>query len=131
MKAGKAKKQSSLNSRINLSQTLEGKNPNQLTIIQLHENKQQQKSIYHNRGASKLISCKSQQPTSRNSRKKLSHSLESKKDQTNQPAYYLNQHTATKTQHNSSYMPTYYSKIRKSRRRKRKAKFWEKPRSKE
>ena len=36
MKAGKVKKQSSRNSRTNLSHTLEEKRPNQLTIIQLH-----------------------------------------------------------------------------------------------
>ena len=59
MKAGKMKKQSSRNSRINLSHSLEGKNPNQLTIIQLDANIQQQKSIYYNRGASKLVSWKS------------------------------------------------------------------------
>ena len=59
MKAGKVKKQSSRNSRINLSHTLEGKNPNQLTIKKLHANIQQQKSIYYNRGASKLVSWKS------------------------------------------------------------------------
>ena len=59
MKAGKVKKQSSRNSRINLSHTLEGKTLNQLTFIQLHANIQQQKSIYYNRGASKLVSWKS------------------------------------------------------------------------
>ena len=59
MKAGKVKKQSSRNSRINLSHTLEGKNLNQLTIIQLHANIQQQESIYYNRGASKLVSWES------------------------------------------------------------------------
>ena len=59
MKAGKVKKQSSRNSRINLSHTLEGKNLNQLTITQLHANIQQQKSIYYNRGASKLVSWES------------------------------------------------------------------------
>ena len=59
MKAGKVKKQSSRNSRINLSHTLEGKILNQLTIIQLHANIQQQKSIYYNRGASKLVSWES------------------------------------------------------------------------
>ena len=59
MKAGKVKKQSSRNSRINLSHTLEGKNLNQLTIIQLHANIQQQKSIYYNRGASNLVSWES------------------------------------------------------------------------
>ena len=59
MKAGKVQKQSSRNSRINLSHTLEGKNHNQLTIIQLHANIQQQKSMYYNRGASKLVSWKS------------------------------------------------------------------------
>ena len=59
MKAGKVKKQSSRNSRINLSHTLEGNKPNQLTIIQLHANIQQQKSIYYNREASKLVSWKS------------------------------------------------------------------------
>ena len=53
MKAGKVKKQSSRNLRINLSHTLEGKNQNQLTIIQLHENIQQEQSIYYSRGASK------------------------------------------------------------------------------
>ena len=55
MKPGKVKKQSSRNSRINLSHTLEGNKPNQLTIIQLHANIQQQKLIYYNRGASKLV----------------------------------------------------------------------------
>ena len=59
MKAGKVKKQSSRNSRINLSHTLEGKNPNQLTIKTLHAKIQQQKSIYYNRGASKLVMWKS------------------------------------------------------------------------
>ena len=59
MKAGKVKKQSSRNSRMNLSHTLDGKTLNQLTFIQLHANTQQQKSIYYNRGASKLLSWKS------------------------------------------------------------------------
>ena len=59
MKAGKVKKQSSRNSRINLSHTLEGKNLNQLSIIELHTNIRQQKSIYYNRAASKLVSWKS------------------------------------------------------------------------
>ena len=59
MKAGKIKKQSSRNSRINLSHTLEGKKPNQLTIIQLRANIQQQRLIYYNRGASKLVNWKS------------------------------------------------------------------------
>ena len=59
MKAEKAQKQSSRNSRINLSHTLEGKNLNQLTFIQLHANIEQQKSIYYNRGASKLASWES------------------------------------------------------------------------
>ena len=58
MNAGKEKKQSSRNSRINLSHTLEGKNPNQLTIKKLHANIQQQKSIYDNRDAGKLVSLK-------------------------------------------------------------------------
>ena len=58
MKAEKVKKQSSHNSSTNLSHNLEGKRPNQLTIIQLHANKQQQKSIYYNRGASKLVKLK-------------------------------------------------------------------------
>ena len=58
MKAGKVKKQSSRNLRINLSHTLEGKNQNQLTIIQLHENIQQEQSIYYSRGASKLVKLK-------------------------------------------------------------------------
>ena len=59
MKAGKVKKQSSRNSRMNLSHTLEGKTLNQLTFKQLHANKKQQKLIYYNRGASKLVSWKS------------------------------------------------------------------------
>ena len=60
MRAGKVKKQSSRNSRINLSHTLESKTLNQLTFIQLHANIQQQKSIYYDRGASKLVKLKSQ-----------------------------------------------------------------------
>ena len=60
MKAVKVKKQSSRNSRINLNHTLEGKNPNELTIIQLHANIQQQKLKYYKRKASKLVKLKSQ-----------------------------------------------------------------------
>ena len=59
MKAGEVKKQPSRNSRIKLIHILGGKNPNQLTIIQLHANIKQKKSIYYNRGASKLVSWKS------------------------------------------------------------------------
>ena len=58
MKAGKVKKQSSRNSRINLSHTLEVKRPNQLTSIQLLANIQQQKLMYYNRKASKLVKSK-------------------------------------------------------------------------
>ena len=58
MKAGEVKKQTSRNSRINLSHTLEGKNLNQLTTIQLHVNIQQGTSVYYNRGASNLVMLK-------------------------------------------------------------------------
>ena len=60
MKAGKVKKLSSRNSRINLSHTLEVKIPNQLTSIRLHANIQHQKLMYYNRKASKLVKLKSQ-----------------------------------------------------------------------
>ena len=87
MKAAKTKKQSSRNSRKDLSHTLEAKNPNKLTIIQLNANIQQQKSIYYNSGAGKLVKLKKSWDTTAVFRESTKSHPRKLQDQNNRPAF--------------------------------------------
>ena len=86
MTAGKVEKQSSRNPRTNLSYTPEGKRPDQLTIIKLHANIQQQKSIYYNRGASKLLKLKKSRDIPAVTRESAKSHTRKLQDQNNRPA---------------------------------------------
>ena len=87
MTARKVKKQPSRDSRTNISHTLESKRLKQLTIIQLHANIHQQKSIYYNRVASKLVKFKKSRETPAVTRESTKSHHRELQDQNKKPAY--------------------------------------------